>query len=116
MAVASPPQKPRNRKSEIDELLRKYDELIELALENLDYWCWNVSGDTPGECYAAHSTLGLGEIIDMYLKDRERELLEKIENELIAKMGEERFNKYLSKKEAEIADRLERVARKLSRE
>jgi hypothetical protein len=115
MAIASPPQKPRNRKSEIDELLRKYDELIELALEKIDYWCWNVSGDPVEECYAAHSTLGLGEIIDMYLEKRDRELLEKIENELIAKMGKEKFDKYLSKKEAEITRRLERVAEKLSR-
>ena len=35
------------------------EEMTDRVKEGLDYFCWNISGDTPLDCYSAHQDIDL---------------------------------------------------------
>jgi len=41
-------------------------EIKEKVAEALDYYCWNVTGDTPLECYSAHQDLDLYDLVEEF--------------------------------------------------
>ena len=70
------------------------------VLDAIDYWCWNISGNTVYECYCAHYDLGLYDIACMFvgysygiteedikiLEEMPDDIYEKLDNELNSRL------------------------------
>lgn len=59
-------------------------DIKERVAEALDYYCWNITGDTPLECYSVHQDRDLYDLAEEFaewssfgITKRDLELLEK---------------------------------------
>lgn len=96
--------KPKSRK-EWEEFA---EELVEKIEEALDYWCWNVTGESAYECYVHHSSLDLGELADEFAEWSNFGIT-KTDLELLEEMPEDIYEKYTEKLQRDI----ERVIKEL---
>jgi len=67
--------------------------IIDKLLEKIDYYCWNVSGDTVCECYSAHCNRDLYEMANIYLEYPDIYIIETISDEIY-----KRYNEVFQKK------------------
>lgn len=56
-------KKKRMTRKEWEEFLRN---LVDTILEDVDYWCWNISGDTVTDCYSTHANSDLWELANNF--------------------------------------------------
>ena len=84
------------------------EEIAEKVAEALDYWCWNVSPDTPAECYAAHSDLDLYSLAEEFA-GWSRFGITDTDIELLKEMPEDIFDEV----SRELQRKIERVVREL---
>lgn len=98
--------KPRSRR-EWEEFA---EELVEKIEEALDYWCWNVTGESAYECYIHHSDRDLGDLANEFVGWSSFGITE-TDLELLEEMPEDIYDKYTRKIQKDI----ERVVKELER-
>jgi len=87
------------------------EEIYEKVAEALDYWCWEVTGETPLECYIHHSDKDLYELAEEFVGWSRFGITEE-DLELLREMPEDIFEKYSKR----MQDAIEKVIRKLEEE
>ncbi len=50
-----------------ESLPEEVQEIIDKVLEAVDYFCWNITGDTAIDCYSAHSISDLYELVEEFV-------------------------------------------------
>jgi len=86
-------------------------DLADRILSALDYFCWNVSGDSPLECYSAHADLDLYELAEEFAEWSTFGIKES-DLERLREMPDEVYDKYTKMVQREI----ERTIREIKRE
>ena len=100
-----------------EKLLYVYNVIVDIALERLDHWCWEVYVSPVEDCYAAHADLTLGDIIDLYIYEGDFSRFEEgIYEALEEKMGKEELEKYMMEKIGDIRSRIEEVIEELRKD
>jgi hypothetical protein len=100
-----------------EKLLEVYDNIVDIALERLDYWCWEISADSVEDCYGKHRDIGVDGVLDIYLIEPDfSEFEQRLFRIIKHKLGVERFAEWLSEKDEEVRSRIERVLRELGEE
>jgi len=86
-------------------------DVKEKVTDALDYFCWNITGDTPLECYSAHQDLDLYDLAEEFsgwsrfnITEKDLERLREAPNHL--------YDKY----SRELQKEIERVVDKMRRE
>ena len=85
-------------------------ELYEKVGEALDYFCWNISGDTALDCYSGHSSSDLYELAEEFAGWSSFGITEE-DLELLREMPEDIFEKYSHK----MQDTIEKVVQEIIR-
>ena len=85
------------------------EEIYDKVAEALDRWCWHITGDTPLDCYIAHSDRGLFELAEEFLG---MEGITEEDLELLREMPDDIYDKYSEKLQRAI----ERVIDELGKE
>mgnify|MGYP001626480669 CR=1 FL=1 len=86
-------------------------DISEKVAEALDYFCWNISGDTPLECYSAHSDFDLFDLAQEFAGWSASGITEE-ELELLREMPDDIHDKYSRRLQRQI----EKVIDKLRKE
>ena len=77
------------------------EELVGKIEEALDYYCQNITGDSPGECYAAHQDLDLYELADEFAGWSRFNITDR-DIRLLAHMPAAVYRKYTKKLQSDI--------------
>ena len=89
-------------------------EIKEKVAEALDYYCWNVTGDTPLDCYSAHQDRDLYDLAEEFsgwskynITEKDLERLREAPERLY-----DRYSKDLQKEIEKVIDELKREEEK----
>jgi len=106
----------RGYKAEEQEFWEDFaQEIVDKVSDALDYFCWEVSGDTPLECYSAHADLGLYELVEEFVNWSHFGITEK-DLELLREMPDQIYDKIYDKYTAKLQNMIERVVKELAKE
>jgi len=86
-------------------------EIYEKVGEALDYFCWNITGDTALDCYSSHSSFDLYELAEEFAEWSNFGITRE-DIELLKEMPEHIFRKYSEK----MQNTIEKVVQKLIEE
>ena len=93
------------------------EDIADRVLGAVDYFCWNVSGDTPADCYAAHQDLDLFDLANEFIgysyniSEEDVKALEEMPDDIY-----EKYNKYVKERIEKAALENMKEARKIERE
>ncbi len=90
------------------------EKILEKVATALDYWCWNVSGDSVLDCYCAHADLELFDLASEFLNwssfnitEEDLKILEEMPDNIYDELNHElqtRIEKVISKLEKEVKE------------
>ncbi|MEM2030733.1 MAG: hypothetical protein QXV35_05250 [Archaeoglobaceae archaeon] len=83
-------------------------DLSERILDSLDYWCWNISGDTLLDCYCAHADLEPYELAIEFLGESSYKVTEE-DLELLRIMPDQYYNKLKQLLHEKINETIEKI-------
>ena len=87
------------------------EEIYDKVTRALDYWCWNVSGDTALDCYCAHQDRDFYSLAEEFCGWSRFKITEK-DLELLQSMPDDIYEEYNNK----LQEAIEKVVDKLSQE
>jgi len=91
-----------------EEWEKEADILVDKIWDALNYFCWNISGDTALECFSAHSDLDLYDLAEEF-QGYSWSYLRKSELNEIRKMPEDVFDKATRKIQEAIEKTIEEL-------
>ena len=91
-----------------EKLPERLQWIIESLFSAIDYFCWNITGDTAMDCYFAHANSDLYELVEEFVGAGYSELTEE-DLEYISNLPDDIYdlaNEYVQNKIQEVADKL----------
>lgn len=84
-------------------------DLSERILDSLDYWCWNISGDTLLDCYCAHVNLEPLELAEEFLGSGESYKVTEEDLKMLEIMPDRYYNKLKKMIQQSIEETIEKI-------
>lgn len=90
------------------------EDLADRILDSLDFFCWEITGDTPLECYRTHSDADPYELANEFLGEGEYSSWKVREKDL--RMIRQMPESYYKKLKAKLSKEINRKIRELEKE